>query len=419
MHDQAKIYVRSGAGGDGIVAFRREKRIPKGGPSGGDGGGGGDVLLRVNPKIHTLRKFERQTHFIAKDGSRGGANRKTGASAANLYVDVPPGTVVWAETGEPVTDLVREGDTCLIAKGGRGGKGNIRFVSANRQTPRLAEKGEPGTARWLRLELRVLADVGILGMPNAGKSTLLSVLSNARPLIADYPFTTIEPNLGVVYLDDQELVAADIPGLLEGAHRGVGLGHEFLRHLLRTRILIHLIAGNSPNPYADFALINAELALHSSELASKPQIIVINKLDLFETTAEWKRWENLFTSRGFKFLKISALKRIGVDILKHQLFAEYAKLNAAEESSEINLPVEEAVDQEPLFRIFRDASGRYIVRGQRIEKAASMTYWEYEEAVSRFQNILQALGVSDALVKSGIQAGDSVIIGKRELEWRE
>ena len=419
MHDEAKIYVSSGAGGDGIVAFRREKRIPKGGPSGGDGGRGGDIILRVNPKIHTLRKFERQSHFVAEDGGRGGTSRKTGASATTLFVDVPPGTIVRTETGEPIADLVKEGDSYLIAKGGRGGKGNIRFVSAQRQTPRLAEKGEPGSARWIRLELRVLADVGIVGLPNAGKSTLLSVLSNARPLIADYPFTTIEPNLGVVYLDDQELVAADIPGLLEGAHRGVGLGHDFLRHLLRTRILLHLIDGNSPNPYADFSLINAELALYSETLESKPQIIVINKLDLIETKAEWKLWENLLKSKGYKFLKISALKRVGIEALRHQLFIEYAKLHQAEESSNVDLPSFEDIVNESLFRIFRDVSGRFIVSGRRIERAASMTYWEYEESVNRFQNILDVLGVSDALVKSGVQVGDTVLIGNRELEWGE
>lgn len=419
MHDEAKIYVSSGAGGDGIVAFRREKRIPKGGPSGGDGGRGGDIVIRVNPKIHTLRKFERQSHFIAEDGGRGGTSRKTGASAATLYVDVPPGTVVRTEMGEPIADLVREGDSCLIAEGGRGGKGNIRFASAQRQTPRLAEKGEPGSAQWIRLELRVLADVGIVGLPNAGKSTLLSVLSNARPLIADYPFTTIEPNLGVVYLDEQELVVADIPGLLEGAHRGVGLGHDFLRHLLRTRILLHLIDGNSPNPYADFSLIKAELALYSKSLESKPQIIVINKLDLLETKAEWKLWENLFKSNGHKFLKISALNRVGIDVLKHRLFTEYSKLYQDEEISIIDLPSDEDIVSEPLFKIFRDVSGRFIVRGQRIERAASMTYWEYEESVNRFQNILDVLGVSNALIKSGVQVGDTVLIGNRELEWSE
>ena len=419
MHDEAKIYVSSGAGGDGIVAFRREKRIPKGGPSGGDGGQGGDIVIRVNPKIHTLRKFERQSHFIAEDGGRGGTSRKTGASAATLYVDVPPGTVVRTEKGEPIADLVREGDSYLIAKGGRGGKGNIRFASAQRQTPRLAEKGEPGSAQWIRLELRVLADVGIVGLPNAGKSTLLSVLSNARPLIADYPFTTIEPNLGVVYLDEQELVVADIPGLLEGAHRGVGLGHDFLRHLLRTRILLHLIDGNSPNPYADFSLINAELALYSTSLESKPQIIVINKLDLLETKADWKLWEHLFKSKGHKFLKISALNRVGIDVLKYRLFTEYSKLHQDEESSFIDSPSFEDIVSEPLFKIFRDVSGRFIVRGQRIERAASMTYWEYEESVNRFQNILDVLGVSNALIKSGVQVGDTVLIGNRELEWSE
>ncbi|MCY4008446.1 MAG: GTPase ObgE [Anaerolineaceae bacterium] len=419
MHDEAKIYVRSGAGGDGIIAFHREKRVPKGGPSGGDGGKGGDVFLRVNPKIHTLRKFERQSHFIAKDGGRGGPRRKTGASAEPLYIDVPPGTWIQTDQGRALADLVTAGDSFCVAQGGRGGKGNIRFVNARRRSPRIAEKGEPGEALWLKLELRILADVGIVGLPNAGKSTLLSALSKARPTIADYPFTTLEPNLGVVYLGDQELVVADIPGLLEGAHLGVGLGHNFLRHLLRTRLLIHLIDGNAPNPVADFQLISAELALYSEELESKPRIIVLNKMDLRKDKNDWRQWEEQFVAAGHPILKISALNRQGIDALTQQLFFAYGELPAAEDQRRTVIPEAMECERQPKYTILRDSAGRYIVRGERIERAASMTYWEYEESVHRFQKILAGLGISAALIQSGVQVGDTVLIGDRELEWSE
>lgn len=419
MHDEAKIFVRSGAGGDGIVAFHREKRVPKGGPSGGDGGRGGDVFLRVNPKIHTLRNFERRSHFIARDGGRGGPRRKTGASADSLYIDVPPGTLVHSEQGKALADLVNEDDTFCVAQGGRGGKGNIRFVNARRQSPRIAEKGEPGEDLWLKLELRVLADVGIVGLPNAGKSTLLSALSKARPTIADYPFTTLEPNLGVVYMGDQELVVADIPGLLEGAHQGVGLGHNFLRHLLRTRLLIHLVDGNAPNPLADFHLISAELALYSEELESKPRIIVLNKADLRGELDDWRYWEEKFAAAGHSILTISALNRQGIESLTQQLFTAFNELPDAEVNRCSVISDSNDREHQPKYTILRDSSGRYIVRGERIERAASMTYWEYEESVHRFQKILDGLGISDALLKSGVQVGDTVLIGHRELEWSE
>ena len=419
MFDEAKIYVRSGDGGDGIVAFRREKRIPRGGPSGGDGGRGGDVLLRVNSRIHTLRRFERQTHFSAQAGGRGGSSRKTGASAPTLYVDVPPGTLVRTEAGETLTDLVAAGDTWRAAKGGRGGRGNCRFVSPQQQTPRLAEKGAPGEAHWLKLELRLLADIGIVGLPNAGKSTLLSVISKARPRIADYPFTTLEPNLGVVYQSDRELIVADIPGLLEGAHRGVGLGHAFLRHLMRTRLLVHLIDGSSPQPLADFSLINAELALFTEELGSKPQIIVVNKQDLPAAQEVWPQLGVALRERGNEPLAISAATHAGITPLIRRLFAEYDALPPLKQrTDETTFSLLESA-AEPLYTIRRDRSGRFIVRGQRIERAAAMTYWEYEESVHRFQQILAVLGITDALSEEGVQVGDTVIIGERELEWSE
>ncbi|HBY92474.1 MAG TPA: GTPase ObgE, partial [Chloroflexi bacterium] len=280
--DESKIYVKAGDGGNGIVAFRREKYVPRGGPAGGNGGKGGDVILRVNPQLNTLIAFHNQIHYRAERGRHGEGSNKQGASGDDLILDVPPGTIVRdAETGELLGDLTSAGQTQVVARGGRGGRGNAAFKSPTNQAPRLAEKGEPGQERWLQLELKVLADVGLIGLPNAGKSTLLSVISAARPKVADYPFTTLSPNLGVVTAGDAPpYVVADIPGLIEGAHEGKGLGDRFLRHIERTRLLVHLLDGSSPDPLADFQIINQELADYNPRLASRPQFVVFNKIDL-------------------------------------------------------------------------------------------------------------------------------------------
>jgi GTP-binding protein len=270
--DEAIIKVISGKGGDGIVHFRREKFVPRGGPDGGDGGRGGDVILEVKKTMNTLSAFQHRRRYKAEDGRPGGGNNKTGRSGDDLIINVPPGTSVYDETnGDLVGDLVSPGDRLVIAKGGRGGRGNSRFANSRNQAPRIAEKGEPVTERELRLELRLIADIGIVGVPNAGKSTLLASVSNAKPKIAPYPFTTLEPHLGVAILDEEtSLVLADIPGLIEGAHIGVGLGHSFLRHIQRTRVLIHLLDGLSDDPLLDYAQINSELALFDPDLGNKP-----------------------------------------------------------------------------------------------------------------------------------------------------
>ncbi|MEO1336774.1 MAG: GTPase ObgE, partial [Myxococcota bacterium] len=260
--DEASIYIQSGRGGDGGLSFLRERFRPKGGPDGGDGGKGGDVVVRVDPKMNTLLFFHKKVHFRAQDGAKGGSSNKTGATGDDVVLLVPPGTVVRdADTEQVLADLVREEDDLRVLVGGRGGRGNARFTTSANQAPRMAEKGEPGEERWLKLELKLIADVGLVGVPNAGKSTLLSVLTNAKPKVAAYPFTTIEPNLGVLYFDDRDLVIADIPGLIEGASQGVGLGHDFLRHVQRTRLLVHLLDGMSDDPIADYNQINMELAL--------------------------------------------------------------------------------------------------------------------------------------------------------------
>lgn len=420
MLDEVKIYVRSGDGGDGLIAFHREKYVPRGGPSGGDGGNGGDVTFKVNPKINTLSSFQRRVHFKADSGARGGPKDQTGASAKSLEVEVPPGTVVRdAETGALLADLVHPDDHVTVVRGGRGGRGNARFANAANQAPRVAEKGEPGVERWLLLELKLIADVGLVGVPNAGKSTLLSVISNARPKIADYPFTTLEPNLGVVLYDDRDLVAADIPGLIEGAHMGVGLGHAFLRHVQRTKVLVHLINGDSESPLADYSQINSELALYDEQLGEKPQIVVFNKMDLPQAQAKWPDIEVALKQRGVEPMAISALTRENVRPLIQRIFALMDSLPAVIPVVVPDVPLYEIPEDEFAFTIEKEGDGVFRVSGKRIERAAMMTYWDYEDAVLRFQRILETLGVSKALEKAGVKVGDTVFIGDFELEWSE
>jgi GTPase len=420
MFDEVKIYVRSGDGGDGIIAFLREKFMPRGGPSGGDGGRGGDVVLKVNPKLNTLILFQKRVHFKADAGKRGGAKNMSGAGGESLEVEVPPGTVVKdAETGAIVADLVRPDDRVVVVKGGRGGRGNQHFASPSNQAPRIAEKGEPGQERWLVLELKLIADVGLVGVPNAGKSTLLSVISNARPKIADYPFTTLEPNLGVVMYDDRDLVVADIPGLIEGAHMGVGLGHSFLRHVQRTRVLVHLLNGASENPLADFSQINSELALFDERLGEKPQIVVFTKMDLPEAQERWPEVEAALKARGIEAMAISAATQQQIRPLIQRIFQVVDSL--PEEmlvSPSVAMPVYELPEEEVEFNIIRE-SGGFRVKGKKIERAAAMTYWDEDAAILRFQNILETLGVSAALEDAGVQVGDTVYIGDNELEWSE
>jgi len=419
MFDEARIYVRSGDGGDGIITFRREKYVPRGGPSGGDGGRGGDVILRADPHLNTLINFKYQSHFKAEHGGRGGSNNKTGRDGSDMIVTVPPGTVVRdATSGEVLADLVRPGQQVIVAKGGRGGRGNARFANSRNQAPRIAERGEPGQERWLQLELKLIADVGIVGVPNAGKSTLLSVISAARPKIADYPFTTLEPNLGVVERDHQTVVVADIPGLVEGAHAGVGLGHAFLRHVQRTRVLIHLLDGASADPLADFNQINQELALFDEKLGEKPQIVVLNKMDLPEAQEHWQQLRPALAARGYEALAISAATHQGVDVLVNRLFALLDALPAQEAGPVVEMPVYRLEERVP-FTITRDPAGAFHVRGERIERAAAMTYWDYDEAVLRFQRTLEALGITAALEAAGVQSGDTVYIGDFAMEWSE
>lgn len=418
--DEVKIYVRSGNGGDGIVAFRREKYVPRGGPAGGDGGRGGDVILRVDAAFNTLSYFRHNMHFKASHGEKGGSSNRTGADADDLILSVPPGTLVRnADTGELIADLVRPGDSLLVAHGGRGGRGNARFVSSSNRAPRVAEKGEPGEELWLRLELKLIADVGIVGVPNAGKSTLLSVISNARPKIASYPFTTLEPNLGVVTYDDQDLVFADIPGLIEGAHAGVGLGHSFLRHVQRTKVLIHLLDGASDDPLADYSQITTELALYDEMLARRPQIVAFNKMDLPDAQTRWPEVEKALGARGVEVMPISGATQENVQTLVQRVFKLVEQLPPATAEVTNASARYELKEEAPAFTISRSSDGAFLVKGKQIERAAAMTYWDYDEAVARFQRILETLGISAALIQAGVQVGDTVFIGEYELEWSE
>ena len=418
--DEIKISVQSGRGGAGIVHFRREKYVPMGGPDGGDGGRGGDVVFTVEPRLNTLSSFRRQHRFVAQDGFRGGGNNKFGKSGENLVLQVPPGTLVYDDdTGELLGDLTEPGQTLIACKGGRGGRGNSRFASSTNKAPRIAEKGEPSTERNLRLELKLIADVGLVGVPNAGKSTLLASVTNAKPKIAAYPFTTLQPNLGVAQLDvETTLVLADIPGLIEGAHQGVGLGHEFLRHIQRTRVLIHLLDGLGLDPLLDFAQINSELAVFDPQLAEKPQIVVFNKMDLNEVQEQWPEIQAELEKRGYEAYSISAVAGTGVRQVLYRAQQLLKELPPVPVLTSDDLPVYRPESDPREFEVERIPEG-FRVHGESIERAAAMTYWEYGQSRRRFQRILQTLGIEAALIKAGVQVGDSVFIGEFELEWAE
>jgi GTP-binding protein len=404
--------------------------VPRGGPDGGDGGQGGSVVMVANPNLNTLRKFARQVHFRAEHGGKGGRVNQTGRSAENLIIEVPVGTIVRTEDGQLIADLAHPGQEVVVAKGGRGGRGNYRFRSSTHQAPHIAEKGEPSEEKWLNLELKLVADVGIVGMPNAGKSTLLSVVSNAKPKIADYPFTTLVPNLGMVQVDYRDLVMADIPGLVEGAHQGIGLGHDFLRHIQRTRVLIHLLDGAGENPLADFHQINTELALFDVNLLERPTIVVVNKMDLPEAQAAWPKLKAELGALGYEPMAISAATQQGTRELIYQCFAlldtlpqspfvaDSASIISAQATPD-EMPIYDLGEDEMAFTVEKTGDGVFIVKGKAIERAAAMTYWNYEDALMRFQRILEATGITDALEKQGVAVGDTVFIGNLELEWSE
>ena len=418
--DEVEIIVRSGSGGNGMVHFHREKFVPRGGPDGGDGGRGGDVVLQVRAGLSTLYALRHARRFVAPDGRGGGPNNMSGKAATPMIIEVPPGTVVQeAEGGRPLGDLTAPGDQLVVCRGGRGGRGNQHFATSRNQAPRTAEKGEPGEEKRLRLELRLIADIGIIGVPNAGKSTLLAALTNARPKVAAYPFTTLQPNLGVARLaDDAAVVLADIPGLIEGASQGAGLGHDFLRHIQRTRVLIHLLDGQSADPVADYSQINTELALFDVGLANKPQVVALNKMDDPDVGHRLPALQAALRKKGIDCLPVSALARTNVAELLVLAARELARAPMPT-AAEIPLPVYRPPEDPRDFRVEHESLHRWRITGAGIQRAAAMTYWEHEGSVRRFQKLMEAIGVDAALRKSGIQDGDTVAIGDFELDWQD
>jgi GTP-binding protein len=422
FYDEAKIHVRSGDGGDGMISFRAEKFVRQGGPDGGDGGRGGDVIFVASTHLNSLASFQRNRHYRAGNGVHGTVQRMTGANGEDLRLEAPTGTIIRnADTGDVLADLTEPGQEVVVLAGGRGGRGNIHFANSRHQAPRIAERGEPGQEMWLALELKLIADVGVVGVPNAGKSTLLSVVSAARPKIGDYPFTTLQPNLGVASLDDYEtMVLADIPGLIEGASTGVGLGHDFLRHIERTRVLIHLLDGMAEDPLRDWAMINDELSLYNPALAAKPQLVVLNKIDLPDVKALELLIREEITQAGYPFTSISAVTGEGVRPMlyevKRMLAAEppVAEPSMAAEPVVIRPKVEESA-----FTIKREGGNTWRVRGKEIERVAAMTYFEFDDSLMRFQNVLEKSGITAALTEAGVKVGDTVFIGDQELEWGE
>lgn len=423
--DQVKIYVKGGDGGNGMVAFRREKYVPKGGPAGGDGGKGGDVIFKVDEGLRTLMDFRYQKHFKAPRGENGMSKNQHGKNAEPLVVKVPPGTVVMDDdTKEIIADLTEHGQQAIIAKGGRGGRGNTRFATSANPAPEICEKGEPGEERYIVLELKLLADVGLVGFPSVGKSTLLSVVSSAKPKIAAYHFTTIVPNLGVVETDDgRSFVMADLPGLIEGAHQGVGLGHQFLRHIERTRVIVHVIdmsAMEGRDPYEDYVTINEELKQYNLRLTERPQIIVANKMDMPGAEENLEQFKKKLKD-DVKIFPISAITRQGVrdllfeiaDLLENT--PEFPLYEQDEPSS--HRVLYKFQKEEPDFTISRDSDGAFILSGKKVEKLFKMTDFSRDESIRRFARQLRGMGVDDALREKGAKDGDTVRLLDFEFEF--
>jgi GTP-binding protein len=431
--DTARIFVGAGRGGNGSASFRREKYVPKGGPDGGDGGEGGDVILQVVSNLNTLQPFQYVHLYKAEQGGAGGGRNRSGKNGSHKIVKVPAGTVVFLdETGEQIADLTNPGDELVIARGGKGGLGNVHFKTSTRQAPRVAELGEPGEERWLRLELRLIADVGLVGLPNAGKSTLLASSTRARPKIADYPFTTLQPNLGVVEIGGpagQAFAMADIPGLIEGAAGGAGLGHEFLRHVRRTRVLVHVLDASGGlegrDPLADFRTINAEIATFDSGMSEKPMFIALNKVDLQEARDNVSLIREWMGEHGYtRIFEISAATGEGIQPLLLDVaeeLREIERLEAEQRSADEATPKRRVYtlgdENDRAWEVVRQSPHHFDVTGRGIERFTRMTNFDVEDSVRRFQRVLAGSGIQGELERQGINDGDIVHIAEFELPW--
>ena len=431
--DEVKIFVRSGDGGNGLVAFRREKYVPKGGPAGGDGGRGANVVFIVDEGLRTFMDYRYQKKFVAPNGENGMSKGMHGRKSKDLYLKVPPGTVIRdTDTGEVLADLVEHEQEVVVARGGRGGRGNCRFATPSNPAPEIAENGEPGEERNLTLELKLMADVGLVGFPSVGKSTLLSITSKAKPKIADYHFTTLAPNLGVVETKDhRSFVMADLPGLIEGASQGVGLGHQFLRHIERTKVIVHVIdmsATDGRDPYEDYKIINQELAEYNMRLLERPQVVVANKMDIPVASENLKEFKKQLENDGedVDIVEISAFTRSNIDNLLYKVSDildntdpnTLYELDTEEESME-NRVLYKHKPKDETFKITRDDTGDYVVSGPGIERAFLMTDFNRDASVRRFAQQMRSMGVDDALRERGCKNGDTVKILKGEFEFVE
>ena len=431
--DEVKIFVRSGDGGNGLVAFRREKYVPKGGPAGGDGGRGANVVFIVDEGLRTFMDYRYQKKFVAPNGENGMSKGMHGRKSKDLYLKVPPGTVIRdTDTGEVLADLVEHEQEVIVARGGRGGRGNCRFATPSNPAPEIAENGEPGEERNLTLELKLMADVGLVGFPSVGKSTLLSITSKAKPKIADYHFTTLAPNLGVVETKDhRSFVMADLPGLIEGASQGVGLGHQFLRHIERTKVIVHIIdmsATDGRDPYEDYKVINAELGEYNMRLLERPQVVVANKMDIPVASENLVEFKKRLAEDGedVDIVEISAFTRNNIDNLLYKISDildntdpnMLYELDTEEESME-NRVIYKHKPKDETFKITRDDTGAYVVSGPGIERAFLMTDFNRDASVRRFAQQMRSMGVDDALRERGCKNGDTVKILKGEFEFVE
>ncbi len=416
--DEAIITVQSGNGGSGCVSFRRERSIPRGGPDGGDGGAGGDVLLAASPQKRTLYHFHYKKHHKAQNGTNGQGKQKTGKTGKNLVIEVPPGTlIIDLKTGQLLKDLTQSGQTFTILKGGRGGQGNIRFKTSTHRAPRFAQPGETGQFLTIKLELKLLADVGIIGFPNAGKSTLIRAVSSAQPKIGDYPFTTLTPNLGVVQTHTQEpFIIADIPGLIEGAHLGRGLGHDFLRHIMRTKMLIHLIDASTVSPVEDVMRVNTELSLFDSALVWKPQIVVVNKIDLPEVQPRLTEIREAFSSTGISTLFISAATGKGVSELMVETMRMLIKVASEREGIKVHRKVFRPQPKDSGVSIHKEGDD-FVVVISALERMVTRDGVTGAEMRGQLKRQLARLGVNKALEKAGVKSGDRVRCGDLEWEW--